>query len=374
MCRTHPRSRYSKHFAEEVVKRHVEGRESYRVIAKRIYEKTGRKVSPTSLQKTVEACGERCKTPLEMSRELQPQWNGILLLDEKMCSVRGRQQWFYVAVDSSGDVVHCRPVAELTVTEAHAFATEIVTSCDVAWKGIVTDLDTVLSRTVALVFAEKPHQYCLKHALAAVEELIGYTPWAHRRIRNRDILREQFERLPGRKGVWQQRAHDTFVASYEHSRIFSAQFKRREALRSAVHAILFARSEEEAQSLFRTLRHTRSFDHTEKRKVVAFLRRHWTRLVAYHHLPGLPRTSNIIESFNKQLERRFKTIEAFQHHHTARSYINLLVAYLRQKPYTDCRNHRKHLNGKSRLQAAGVTGLSNDWLRHALKTSVFSNR
>jgi transposase-like protein len=108
--RTHPRCRYSSHFAEEVVRRHVEGRESYRVIAKRIYEKTGRKVSPTSLQKTVEHLGERCKTPLEMSRELRPQWNGFLLLDEKMCSVRGKQQWFYVALDSSGDVVHCRPV------------------------------------------------------------------------------------------------------------------------------------------------------------------------------------------------------------------------------------------------------------------------
>jgi len=232
----------------------------------------------------------------------------------------------------------------------------------------------VLSRAAALVFAEKPHQYCLKHALAAVEELMGYRPWVRRRAGNRNILREQFERLPGRKGIWRQRAHDTFIASYEHARALSEQFKRREALRAAVHTILFARSEEEAQSLFRTLRRTRLYDRVEKRKVVAFLRRHWTRLMAHHHLHGLPRTSNIIESFNKQLERRFKTIEAFQHHRTARGYVNLLVAYLRQKPYTDCRKQRKHLNGKSRLQAAGVTGLSNDWLRHALKPPLFSNR
>jgi transposase-like protein len=344
------------------------------VIAKRVYEQSGRKISPTSLQKMVADLGERCKTPLEMSQEFRPQWNGVLLLDEKMCSVRGKHQWFYVALDSSGDVVHCRPVLELTVTEALAFVTEIVTAFAVPWKGIVTDLDTVLSRAVALMFAETPHQYCLKHAFAVAEQLMGYTPWARRRTANRDLLREQFERLPGRKGLWRQRAHDTFVAHYAHARAFTEQFNRRDALRTAVHDILFAQSEEEAQVLFHTLRHARRYDREGQRKVVAFLNRHWTRFMAHHHCPGLPRTSNIIESFNKQLERRFKTIEAFQHRATARSYVNLLVAYLRQKPYTDCRNSRKHLNGKSRLQAAHVTGLSHDWLRHALKSPVFSNR
>jgi hypothetical protein len=63
-----------------------------------------------------------------------------------------------------------------------------------------------------------------------------------------------------------------------------------------------------------------------------------------------------------------KTIEAFQHRWTAISYVNLRVAYLRQKPYTDCRGTRKYLNGKSRLQAASVHH-PNDWLRLALKTS-----
>lgn len=371
--REHPRVRYSRKFAEEIVRRHVEGRESYRVIAKRVYEQSGRKISPTSLQRMVADLGARCKTPLEMSLELHPRWNGFLLVDEKMCSVRGKQQWFYIALDTSGDVVHCRPVAELTVTEACAFLTEIMTTVDVRWKGIVTDLDTVLSRAVALVSAKIPHQYCLKHALAAVEHLMGYRPWARRRIWNRTTLREQFERLPGR-GLWQKRKYEAFMTSYERSRVFSEQFTRREALRSAVHAILFAKSEDAAQALFKTLCHARRYDRQEQRRVIAFLRRHWTRLMAHHRCSGMPRTANIIESFNKQLERRFKTIEAFQHRTTARWYVNLLVAYLRQKPYTDCRKSRKHLNGKSRLQVARVTTLSNDWLHHALKPLVFSNR
>jgi len=47
--------------------------------------------------------------------------------------------------------------------------------------------------------------------------------------------------------------------------------------------------------------------------------------------------------------------------------MNLLVAYLRLKPYTDCRRLRKHLNGKNRLQAAGLKHLSKDWLSLCLK-------
>lgn len=200
-----------------------------------------------------------------MSLELHPEWNGVLLLDEKMCSVRGTQLWFYVALDTSGDVVHCRSVAELTVTEACAFLTEVMTTFDVRWKGVVTDLDTVLTRAVALVCAEIPHQYCLKHALVAVEQMMGYRRWARRRKWNQTLLRDQFERLPGRAGLWQQRKHNAFVTSYERSRAFTEQFRRREALRSAVHAILFAKSENTAEELFETLRHARRYDRQEQR-------------------------------------------------------------------------------------------------------------
>jgi len=56
----------------------------------------------------------------------------------------------------------------------------------------------------------------------------------------------------------------------------------------------------------------------------------------HHSVRGLPRTNNMAENFNKQLMRRIKTIESFQHRKSATNYMNLLVAYLRLKPYTDC--------------------------------------
>ena len=125
----------------------------------------------------------------------------------------------------------------------------------------------------------------------------------------------------------------------------SGRYQWLKGLRDDCYGILFAHTEDEAQD----------------------------RLMMHHRVAGLPRTTNIIENVNKQLERRIKTIEAFQHQSTASSYMNLLVAYLRQKPYTDCRGSRKRLNGKSRLQVAGVRHPA-DWLVRALKSSKISNR
>jgi hypothetical protein len=75
----------------------------------------------------------------------------------------------------------------------------------------------------------------------------------------------------------------------------------------------------------------------------------------------------VAETFNKQLKRRLKTIERFQHRDTAIAYIHLLVAYLRLKPYTDCRGKRKPLNGESCLQATGVKIARRGWLKASLR-------
>lgn len=372
--RRRSRCRYSQHFAEEVVRRHVEGRESYRVIALNVYQRTGRKISPSSLQKMVEGIGRRCKTALEMSKELKPSWDGILLVDEKMCSVRGYQQWFYLAVDTTGDIVHCRAVAELTATTAMIFLQEIIDELPYQCRAVVTDLDTALSRAVEIMYPGKPHQYCLKHALSALDELMEYRPFAARRHWNQSAMRTSFTRLRDSRGVWAQRRRERFFEDYAQSRTLSVAYQQRQALRDSVHAILFATDESTASELFQRLQRTRRSPRVAHRKVIAFLDRHWNRLMQHHRVPGLPRTTNLVENVNKQLERRFKTIESFQHRHTAVTYVNLLVAYLRQKPYTDCRGKRRKLNGHSRLHAAGVKLTTTNWLKVALKSDQISNR
>ena len=366
------RRRYSEAFAREVVRRHVEG-ESYRVIAREVFAWSGRKISPTSLAQMVQEAAVRCKTAWEMSRELKPRWQGFLVLDEKMVSVAGKQQWFYEAFDSTGDVIHWRAVRELTVSEAVGFLEE-VKSVRYPCRGITTDLDTVLTRAVEEVYGEKPHQYCLKHALAALEKLLGYTTFMARQKRAQVRMRREFEALRDRKRFSLHRAESRFLVQWHKTREQSRNARAISMLRDGCYSILFAKTEAAARKRLKDLRCTRSMAWSRKWRAVGFLERHWERLMMHHRVGGLPRTNNMAESFNKQLQRRLKTIESFQHRSTAIPYMNLLVAYLRLKPYSDCRGQRKHLNGKNRLQAAGVRRLSRDWLSTCLKHPAFGNR
>lgn len=367
------RKRYGQRFVWEVVRRHVEGRESYRLIARELHRQTGRKISPTSLQQMVQAVAVGCKTAWEMSWELKPRWDGYLVVDEKMVSWRGRQQWFYEAIDRTGDVVHWRAVSDLTVNEATQFLEEVA-ELRYHCRGVVSDLDESLRRAVELVYVGKPHQYCIKHALAALDKLIQYTPAVQQQQRMRSELRKQFLRLPDRKGVWRDRSRVGFVLRWQQTRGQSRYYRATVELHEWCRTILLAKTEDQAGESFKQLRGLRTPLREEKHKAINFFERHWDHLMMYHRVPGLPRTINLAEGFNKQLERRLKTIESFQHRSTAIAYMNLLVAYLRQKPYTDCRNSRKHLNGKSRLEAASVHKHSNIWVQNCLKKPSPSNR
>jgi transposase-like protein len=315
----------------------------------------------------------RCKTAWEMSRELRPRWSGYLVVDEKMVSVAGHQQWFYGAFDLTGDVVHWRAVPALTVNDASEFLEE-VTALRYPCRAVVTDLDTALTRAVEETYREKPHQYCLKHAQAALDTLVGYRPQMRRGRRTRKVLRDQFERLPLQKGIFLRRAKGAFLRHWQQTRQESARTRALHELHDHCQKILFAKDEREAREHLRTLRRRRSVLLARKWKAVRFLERHWDRLMMHHRVRGLPSTNNMAESFNRQLERRLKVIEGFQHRTTAIPYMNLLVAYLRLKPYTDCRGNRRPLNGRNRLQAAGLKISSTTWLTKCLNNTKISNR
>jgi transposase-like protein len=359
------RHSFSEAFTEDVTRRHVEG-ESYRVIARAAYRDTLRKISPTSLQEMVASVAARCKTPLEMSAELKPEWEGVLAVDEKKIPVKHCELWCYEAVDSSGDIVHWREVPECSVTEAVKFLEE-VKALGYVCRALTSDLDTSLTLAIEKVYPETPHQYCVKHALAVVEKILGYTRSEQRKRQRRGELRTSFQALPSKKGLHLIRASKEFVEKWRQTRPESKKAREIAELRDLAQGILTAKTQSQALDLFAELRSRHSSETLLKWRAIAFLERHWVRLMRHHSVRGLPRTNNMAENFNKQLMRRIKTIESFQHRKSATNYMNLLVAYLRLKPYTDCRGQRKHLNGKSRLQAAGVKIAPQDWLKACLK-------
>lgn len=73
-------------------------------------------------------------------------------------------------------------------------------------------------------------------------------------------------------------------------------------------------------------------------------------LLAYQKFPKSPWTTNLIEAYNSHLEGRLKTVKGFQSYPSAYLWMNGYLLRRRLKPFTDCEEPFKHLNGKSPLQ------------------------
>jgi len=63
-----------------------------------------------------------------------------------------------------------------------------------------------------------------------------------------------------------------------------------------------------------------------------------------------PKTTNIIESLNSQLEGRLKTIQGFQSFYSAERWLSAWILRKRFTPFTDCRKPFKKLNGTYSLE------------------------
>lgn len=86
------------------------------------------------------------------------------------------------------------------------------------------------------------------------------------------------------------------------------------------------------------------------KKVMLDIARRSPDLLAYSKLPNVPRTNNLIESFNSHLEGRLKTIKGFKSFKGAKLWLNAYFVRRRLKPFTDCTKQFKSLNGKRSLQ------------------------
>lgn len=84
--------------------------------------------------------------------------------------------------------------------------------------------------------------------------------------------------------------------------------------------------------------------------ILADIQRRLPQLCSYHCDKRIPRTSNLIESYNSHLEGRLKTIKGFQTFSSANRWLNAYFIKRRVQPFTDCEKQFKHLNGKCSLQ------------------------
>lgn len=343
---------------------HVEERLSYRVIAKRVAERLGCRVSPKVLCAMVNEVARLSKSSIEIQREYRPIWSGYLTVDDKWVRVKGTRRLSLVAVDKSGDALHSELHSESGQEVYDSFLFYLRDRLEYRLRAITTDLDPRLEGAIKRVFGlDIRHQKCLWHAGEVVKAFIDY-PQALRRFKNvTHQIQELEESLADRK----QSSYDTkkilVQLRLEHTELEVA-YRDKEALLERFQELVFATERQRSESLWKTFRQLYCKRYP---RVVRFVATHWESLLQHQRDPQIPKTTAQAENMNKQFERRFKTIEAFQSVETAFQYQNLYRNYLRFKPYTDCRGARKNCNGLSPLQVAQAAIPSNNWLKYAIR-------
>jgi transposase-like protein len=81
------RKKFSMGFKVELTRNHVEERMSYRVISKRIKEKTGKQIWHSQICKMVNEVAKKSKGSLEIKNEYSPVWEGHLVVDDKVINI-----------------------------------------------------------------------------------------------------------------------------------------------------------------------------------------------------------------------------------------------------------------------------------------------
>lgn len=84
--------------------------------------------------------------------------------------------------------------------------------------------------------------------------------------------------------------------------------------------------------------------------VLADIQRRLPQLTAYMREKHIPRTTNLIESYNSHLEGRLKTIKGFESFTHADQWLNGYFIKRRLQPFTDCTKHFAKLNGTRSLE------------------------
>ena len=83
----------------------------------------------------------------------------------------------------------------------------------------------------------------------------------------------------------------------------------------------------------------------------------YVKAEAWFHT-GCPKTTNLIESYNKQLNGRLKTIQGFESFASAQRWLSAWILRRRLTPFTDCRGKFRKLNGTYSLELTRRGGMT----------------
>jgi transposase-like protein len=306
----------------EAVRVYIQGLPSYRVLAALVEGRVGQPVGRVTINNWVHDLGDRAKTPLETSIELQPRWGGFLGIDGKAIYVKGTKHCLLIGVDHpTQDIVHALVLPAETVEGFARLETEARLDAGYPLRGVVSDFAPGFVQTHRDHFGAVPFQACRVHFDRRLDSDVPKSKWS--------VKTDLYAEL-------------------------------RERIRQALYAPTY---DEACRHLHALTDERRRFKGVGKVNVIRALERNFEVYMTHHHTLGLPADNNVTENVIKQLNKKLRLMEGFESLESAERYVRLLVGCYRFKRFTDsCRG-----NGKSPLELAGIDLQGRDWLAFLLQ-------
>lgn len=231
-------------------------------------------------------------------------WCGVLLVDAKYIKVKGYDKkiaLIYGIDYFTHDIPLCLLVKTETFIAYKQFFTKLK-NINYKLRGIVSDEHEAIPQALEEVFGERvKQQLCHVHILENIRKNL--------RVRTED-------------------KYVKFVDDLK-ERVFMKKRTQKKKIKKALYE-LFEKYKK---------------DDTAVRCLISLW--HKTDKLTNHLKIGqCPKTNNLIESYNSQLEGRLKTIQGFESFHSAKKWLNAWLLARRVTPFTGCRDSFRHLNGK----------------------------
>lgn len=294
---------------------------SYRAVSRQVG------LAPYRLFEIIDTLGANCKSTLEVSQELCPQWSGYLFIDEKSLWIKGIEWYLLIAVDlGTQDIVHWDLVPHEDDTHVAWFLMVIQTVIRYPFKGVISDLYGAFIEAVRWLLPGIPHQFCTYHAYRSTEFYLKY-------------------HYTGRDRLWAER----FLTL---TRIIC----RCDTLDTAKRALEYLQ------------RHHRELRQAKLARRAETLIQRFPFLIKRFKDRNLRPDNNIVENVIRQLNQKFKKVAGFKSYQTAYNSISLVVMRYRFHRFSCSRISGN--NGKSPLELAGVDTANMNWVKFSQKNNA----
>ncbi len=358
-----------------MIKRHIEDRTSYRVIAKRLRETAHSRLSSFTVFNAVKRASLNSKSLIEIIKELKPNLTGILHLDGKAIKIKGESrhsQSLFIGFDSTGFPIHQKLIEGENKLEIMKFIDGIEKELNYPFKGIISDMQENIIYSLASKKPEIPHQFCKTHILRGIDRILRIQPIHNQLFKLTRKLRRLKSLFIHPYSPKKESLLKELKTTGEKITHLKRKYKDILILRRYLRIYVLSNTPQKVETRLKRIKRLRIKFKSKKKiyNLINNLIKYKNNIFAHLKTPFLPYTNNQLENLIKQYERRLKTIEGFGKNKQAiEGYLNLMAICYCFKPYTDCKDRNKYKNGKSPLELAGISTKGIDWVRFALNNS-----